>query len=356
MNESLFIQYVQRFFPALVTSVTEKLLANNSYLHKTMLNAVYSPTLKWDALSVSNGLVAADVVAMDSALPLKKRPSLSRASGDIPKLGMEMKLNEQQLSTLNILANQNGMEQQLIAALFEDTPRVIGGVYERCEQMFLEALSTGVTLIEDTENVGTGIRIDFGIPTANKLGVAKLWSDVTATPFADIDKGIALAAAGGVVINRILLDRAAFNRLALTTEAKALFAASIGAQSTTVAPTVSQTNTMAQDRYGYQFQIVDRSVKVEKNGVQTSIKPWADGAVTLVGAGPVGTLAYGTLAEAAYPVAGVTYQTADNYILASKYRKNEPSLSEHTRSQAMVVPVLNNVDQIFIIDSKTVQA
>jgi hypothetical protein len=31
------------------------------------------------------------------------------------------------------------------------------------------ALSTGIALIEDTENVGTGIRIDYGYSDANKF-------------------------------------------------------------------------------------------------------------------------------------------------------------------------------------------
>lgn len=354
MNESLFLQYVQRFFPGLVVSATER-LNNNAYLHKTMLQPVYSPTLKWDALSKNNALVAADVVAMDAAIPLKKRPTISRASGDIPKLGMELKLNEQQLTNLDILSRTQGQQEQFLLSLFEDTPKVIGGVYERCEHMFLEALSTGVTLIEDNENVGTGIRIDFGIPTTNKFGVSVLWANTGAKPFSDIERAVTAAQGNGDNITLVMLDRAAFNNLAKSDEAKAYYSASIGA-TTSVTPTLSQLNVAAQDRYGFQFQIVDRAIKVEKNGVQTNVKPWATGQVALLTSNQVGSLTYGTLAEMNHPVANVTYETADSYILVSKYRKNEPSLSEHTRSQALVVPVLNNVNQIYLLDSLTVQA
>jgi hypothetical protein len=48
--------------------------------------------------------------------------------------------------------------------------------------------------------------------------------------------------------------------------------------------------------------------------------------------------------------AGVTYQSADEYILASRYSTNDP-LREFTSSQAMVVPILNNVDAIYSLDS-----
>jgi hypothetical protein len=42
---------------------------------------------------------------------------------------------------------------------------------------FLHALSTGIALIEDTENVGTGIRIDYGYSDANKFRVVTAWSE-----------------------------------------------------------------------------------------------------------------------------------------------------------------------------------
>ena len=60
-------------------------------------------------------------------------------------------------------------------------------------------------------------------------------------------------------------------------------------------------------------------------------------------------------AETTRRVAGVEYQVADEFILLSKYSKNDP-LREFTSSQAMVVPIINNVDRIYTLDSKTVQA
>jgi len=57
-----------------------------------------------------------------------------------------------------------------------------------------------------------------------------------------------------------------------------------------------------------------------------------------------------------HPVAGVSYQTADQYILVSKYRVNRPSLREYTTSQARVVPVIYNVERIYTQDIETVQA
>lgn len=69
----------------------------------------------------------------------------------------------------------------------------------------------------------------------------------------------------------------------------------------------------------------------------------------------LGSLVWTNTAEVTRRVAGVEYQVADEFILLSKYSKNDP-LREFTSSQAMVVPIINNVDRIYTLDSKTIQA
>lgn len=361
MEQSLFFQLVARYFPGITLRVVEMLndsKATPMYYHKRMLRMEYSTNGKWESINAANTLVMADVVAMDSPLPLKKRDSISKASGDIPKMGMELKLNEKQLTELDVLSAMPGTTEQLLAKLFADTPKVIGGVYERNEKMFLEGLSSGVTLVEDTENVGTGIRLDYGYLTANKFGVTVLWSDAAnAKPFDDIQRVLNKANMDGNTITTVKLDRTAFNNMAATTQAKQLFAFSQGYVGSNIpAPSLSQLNTFVSDRYGFTFEIIDRSVRYEKNGVQTAMKPWKDGAVIFLTADQVGSLTWARLAEMNHPVANVSYQTADQYILVSKYRQNQPSLTEVTSSQARAVPVIINVDQIYSLDSKTVQA
>lgn len=97
-------------------------------------------------------------------------------------------------------------------------------------------------------------------------------------------------------------------------------------------------------------------MKTEKNGKQTVERPWAEGTIVFVCDNQVGSLVWTRTAEMNHPVAGVTYQTADNYILVSKYRENRPALREYTSSQARVVPVIANPDRIYTLNIKTVQA
>ena len=360
MQPSLFIQYVTKFFGGLITGIVNKLNDTKNplvYYHKRFLKKDFSVDGKWEGITATNTLVMADVVAMDSSLPLKKRDSISKAGGDIPKMGMELHLNERQLTDLDTLSLRPGTEPQLVAKLFADTPRVIGGVYERNEAIFLEALSTGVALIDDSENVGTGIRIDYGYLTGNKFGVTTVWSNIAATPIDDLLRAQNAGKNAGNIIIKFLMDRTAFNNMAKTTQVKNFFAFSIGFTGTaSQTPSLSKLNEALKDSTGFEIEVIDRAVRFEKNGVQSVQTPWATGAVVGITSESLGSLVWATLAEVNHPIEGVTYAIADDYILVSKYRNNRPSLSEYTSSQARVVPVLSNVDQVYLVDSTIVQA
>jgi hypothetical protein len=361
MEQSLFIEWVKKYFPGLVLRTVESLNGTTNpltYLHRRMLRPEFSVSGKWEAISAAFSMVAADVVAMDSSLPLKMRDAIGKASGDIPKMGMELALRETQLTELQLLARMQGAEAQFLARLFADIPRVIGGIYERNEAIFLEGLSTGFAEITDLETVGTGIRLDYKYPAANRFGATTVWSTAaTATPFADMQRVINAASLKGTRITRVMMDRTALTNMAATTEVKQLFAFNLGfAGSAIPSPSMEQLTALGRSRLGVTFELVDRSVVLERNGVRTPVVPWADGIVIMLAQDQVGSLVYARLAEQDAPVAGVEYQTADNFILVSKFRTNRPSLAEFTNSQARVVPVIGNVDQIYVLDSKTPQS
>ena len=64
----------------------------------------------------------------------------------------------------------------------------------------------------------------------------------------------------------------------------------------------------------------------------------------------VGLLVYGTVVEAEFQQEGVQYAQPNSYILISKSGTTDP-VSEMTAGQAMVIPVLQNVDSLFYIDT-----
>jgi hypothetical protein len=364
MEQSAFIKWIDKYFKGIVVKNVETLNGKNNedaltYMFKTMLRKEYSVTGKWESISVLNTRVSADYVAMDSSLPLKRRDSIGKASGDIVKSGMELWLNEKQLTELDTMVAQRVDESEIVAKLFADTQKVISGIYELMEKSFLEGLSTGITVIDDTENVGTGVRLNYEYLDANKFGVSVLWDNVAAKPLDDISVVLDKASADGNKISFVYMDKATFRNFAKTTQVKEEFAFHIGFVGTNIpTPTLKKINEALADNDDYKFQItvIDRKVINEKNGKRTVVTPWDAGKVILTTTQQVGVLTWARLAEQNHPVAGVSYQTADEYILVSKFRQNRPSLAEFTTSQARVVPVICNVEQIYSIDAKTIQA
>ena len=270
MNTTLFVEFVKKWFGVLSKKIVEKVndTANPlTYLFKAMLSPELSPDMKWDSLSVNKSVVAADVVAMDSPLPLKKRDRISTAQGTIPKIGMKMSKSEKLLADIQILAARGATEAQIVEKIFEDVPRVINGVYERLEYMFLQALSTGVMATPSEENVGVGIRVTFGYKDSNKYGATVKWGDKGYTPLSDISRVISAAAEDANIITTIALDKTQYNLIRKSDEAKALYAASIGNYTGNALsiPTPSIFDSLVADEYKIKFIVIDRAIRVEKD-------------------------------------------------------------------------------------------
>ena len=79
------------------------------------------------------------------------------------------------------------------------------------------------------------------------------------------------------------------------------------------------------------------------------MKPWNPNRLVYLTTTMVGKLVWGILAEKTAPVAGVNYQTVDEYKLISKFRTTNP-LTETTAGQMMALTVIEGVDQIYCQD------
>jgi len=177
MEKSLFYTWLEKLWGPTITAYVTKvngLKEEKAYLFMSMLQKKFSVNLKWGSLNTDGRTVAADVVALDSSIPLKRRDSFKALEGDIPKLGLKYRKSEQEMQDLQILeaTNTNGNRTpQILRMLFDDPNKVIKGIYEKLEYMFLEAVSTGATTISEDVNEGTAVRISFGFNDANRFGV-----------------------------------------------------------------------------------------------------------------------------------------------------------------------------------------
>lgn len=367
MQESLFIQFVMSLWPKLSLYVKTKV--NNgkpmTYLHKTMLTPVYSADQKWEGTSANTTYVAADMVAMDSPLPIKKRDSIATSNGKLPKVGMKKNKGETDINTLNIMTAQYqqlvsadnavaaaSQKQRIVQQFANDAVYCSVGIDEKNEANFLTALSDGVMAVPDSENTGTALRVTFGYEKfpGNHFGV----DEKDHISREDIERVLDKANADGVAITTIALALSTYREMKKERWARELVAdyKNITYEASTTLPIPNATafdEAFADEFGGIELLKIDRTIYFEKNGRRTPAKPFNANKLVFLSSTNVGSLVWGTLAEATNPVAGVQYSTIDDYKLIAEYSTTDP-LIEHTTGQALVIPVIENVDTIYTID------
>lgn len=368
MEKSLFQQYVTRFFTGVALKLTQLINGTEEqkkYLFTTMLTPKFSPTLKWNTLTVKDRAVMADVVALDSPFPLKKRGKISRAEGDIPKIATKRSLNETQMTDIMVLEAMPGDNTTQVAKiLFADTTAVTRSIWERLEYQFLQGLSSGVFSVEnETEdengnklsNVGIEFRVDLMQPETNKFGASVAWSLEGATPIDDIERVTAYAKTQGHALRFIWMDTPTWNKFKKNAQVRSYLAGAMGFTGNNLPiPTLKQINEYLSDEYQVTITIVDRSVIAERDGKDTTINCWTENAVVFTPSMNVGDLVYGQLAAEKYPNKAVSYAKVGPYILLAKYQKVGDTPLEYTTSQARVIPVIDMSD-IYTIDVEEAQ-
>lgn len=355
MDESLFKELVEKWVTTVNATLEDK-SEDQDYLFRTLLRPQLSLDHKFSAISGTNTRVTADIVAMDSDLPLKSRGSLESYSGRIPKIGIQKYLKESDLSEIDILIGKRVPEVDLVRRIFDDYSACVTGSREKIELLTHQMLSNGIIEVPDENNTGTSIRVDFGVPDANRSGVPVLWSDPTADIAADLEAVYTKAVDNGDAISLIRMNRKTFNLVKKNDSVIALYkGANNFASDSSVSLNQEKVQELFMSEFNWDLQIIDRAFQVEKNGAVTSIRGWVDGAVSFwTTEGQVGTLTYADLAEKSRPVKTKTYSSPEPWLLAAKWSEGNP-LREFTEASGIVIPVLNNVDHVYFLDTATVE-
>ncbi|WP_028375993.1 major capsid protein [Leeuwenhoekiella sp. MAR_2009_132] len=358
---SIFKDLIEEYMEGVVVGQYEKVNGSKdapNYLHESLLTPEYSADMTYNSISGSFTRVTADIVSFDSPLPIKSRASMKSASGEIPKIGMKFILNEKQMNTLRILRNTPGRKLELARKIFQDSENAIFGIKERLEEALLLGISSGVTIIPEADNTGTAVRVDYNIPASNQFGVTKIWSDETSKPLSDIKNAMKEARSKGEYPNTIWMGSDTVENLFSNDQIRLQFAFNQN-----INGTADNVPMLDQDQIVSLFSrtlklnliVVDRTFVHEKNGKKTVSEGWAKDMVVLTTGTNLGSLVYSTLAEEEFPVEGVSYTKANDYILVSKWGTTDP-VSEATGGQAIVFPILQNVESIFYINSEEATA
>jgi hypothetical protein len=363
MQSSLFPQIVEKYLSLVVGKITEKYndkSQESALLYRSMLQQEYSPDLSWASTTLNHSIVAADVVALDSSLPLKKRDVITTASGKVAKIGVKYHKTESDITNLNIMIARGGSEATLAAKVLEDTTKAVKAIHVRNEILFEEALSSGECLVANNDGV-EGVRVSFGYLDENQFkALTKAWGDTAATPIDDIEQMFTKANEDGNSIGSVYLSKDYFNKLRKSEQAKILAATYSGYVITNAKNLPTPTNAVMlaalADEFGVEFHLVDGSFKTQSHdGTNKTVKPWVQANVVAVPSDIVGRFVYGTLAEETNPVEKVSYTKSDSFILLSKYSTTDP-LVETTAGQAICLPVIDDASSIYVLHADEVQS
>lgn len=359
MAKSIFQDLVGKYFPLNAKYFYEKVNGSKEepkYLHTEMLDEEYSDDMTYASISGNYTRVTADIVAFDSPAPIKTRGSLKTASGDIPKMAIKYLLDEKQMNTLINLSSKPGRVNEFIRKIFNDTEACILGIKERVEQAHLLGFSGGIALIPDSQNVGTAIRINYNIPLSNQFGAVTQWSNPASKPIDDIKRVLREAKAKGEYPDTIWMDSDIMGNILNNDQVKQLFAFSLNFVGTNV-PSLSedQLTDVFRRNLKLNLRIVDRTFYHEKDGKRITSKGWTPNMVVFSTGVKVGALVYSKLAESTFKQPQVSYAEPNSYILVKKDGTTDP-VSERTAAEALVIPVLQNVESLFYLNSEEATA
>lgn len=363
MTESIFREYVSKYLGGFVGKTYERINgrpegAQPKLLYKELLTSEFSPKFEWGSTGINRSVVSADVVSLNSPLPLKSRGSISKATGAIPKLGMKFRKYESDIQDIQLAISVGASEGQIVAKLMSDVSLGIKGVEVAKEIMFLQALSTGVTLVRDEDSDNRGTRADFGYLPEHNYTVGTKWSEAGAKPISDLQQVIDEAEADTARPAVLFIGRKAFDRIRSSAEGKQLALRYKGAVVVTdpeklPAPSRADLKDALADELSIEVIVVGGSFRVQNpDGSIKTVTPWEEANVILAPDKHVGRLVWSNPVEKSSPDKAAEYANGEEGTLAAIWHEREP-FSEVTSVQARAIPVIDLGAQIYLVETET---
>ncbi len=315
--------------------------------------------ITYETLIGSVGLgAAASVVSYNAAAPLRTRRHVKKLTGEIPSLREKFQMQESDLMEyIAMTSGANPDEKAIIDLVFRDVKEAAEAPHKRLDYMVLEMLSTSLILLDTTTNpdgIITEAAIDFGMPAANKTGVAVIWSaGATCTPIADIMKIVELAEAKGIKLEKIRMRRSVWNNMRKSTELACFITAwAIGKATPKVNLTLTLVNEFLLAEGLPIISLVDVSIGIEKDGVVTAATPFSQYNIAYTPSDNLGDMLNAPIVEKIYPAKHVTYAEY-NRCLIKKWGNTDP-VSEFTGVELNAFPSWKTVDFCYLQNTNNV--
>lgn len=164
---------------------------------------------------------AAEYRAWDTPGKLTSRPGTTRISGEIGPITRGIMLGEEE--RLRQRALQQGTDDPIIAAIFDDAERMVRSVRARMELAIGDVINDGIVTIAEN---GLSLSVDFLRDASMSVTAGTVWTNTAATILADLlGYQETYFNLNGEVPGTLMLPRARLGNFALNTEMRQFAAA-----------------------------------------------------------------------------------------------------------------------------------
>lgn len=350
--------------PSLQAEV-DSYVPGNGFAWRQLFPLRYTPKFDLKGIEGKEGIpISADRVAFNTKAPLKSRKTIGSWSGTLEKIAISREKDEIEINEYNdlrVLAaaadTDKAAKQHLVDMIYDDVEFCNNGMDAKIELDAMRIASHGIktyTKEVDGENATEDI-INFNVPKENFHGAAVKWSDKTnADGLGDIMTMVrTLKKAGKRAPNYIFMEQQAFDNLSAQEKtAKRLFTAAALKNDmifTAERVTLENINNYLSTKTMPRIAILDTWVTIQdKDGKETTVKPWAENVVVLSLTAQLGWTWYKTVPKVANTEA---LQAYGSFYKTTRYSELNPMV-EVTMAEAYVQPALINRSSMMFLNTE----
>lgn len=309
----------------------------------TFLPNVEVDDLEYELLNIdAPNVQIARYRAWDTAPPLGKRAGFATIRGEIPPLGLTMRLAEKDFKRLQALRAGTPGNGGLVDVIWNDALNMVHAVQARVEQARGDLLTDGKVTINEN---GVVVEADFGVPGTNIVAAGTAWSNTGAsTPVTDLGTWLATyrAANRGRNPDLILTSSEVIGNLTLNAQIRNL------APVTGIVPGVITPETVAAvfRAQGYPPMVT----------YDTELPNFSDTLTRVINArkviflrlGVLGSTFYGTTADALVMAGNGTIEMRDAPGVIAFAETTIRPAAGYTTGAGIVLPVLRDPKALFV--------
>jgi hypothetical protein len=303
---------------------------------------------------------AASLVDIDAPAPKRSRDKVEKFMGKIPTMKESIDLDQQDYRTIVDLMERNIRNDEKKAALmkylFDDVSTVVTSIDRRIDIMFFQMMTSftvDLSVLNNPDGTAFGT-VALPVAASQTNTVAKVWTDNTSDPLADIERVITTAANSyGRRFKEIWIDNAKWLQIKNYAAVKAALSGYNNPGSNAkFLTTLNSVNEYLGANSLPPLRVWNVMYNIEKDGLDQFINPFNANNIVLVPEGQLGTVENAWSIEAREPVPFKTYANYDK-VLLSKYRQTDP-WRESTQAEVNAMPVIDALDGIWLIKTDTI--